>query len=219
MSGYPDHRTYRELYSRFLGGKDIDTFKQLFGPLEGKDFLELCCGEGQLTRAAFTAGAGTAAVVDAETLMIPTALKTDSRVDTRAGHVREVLSQMKVKGELFHVVACRQAVNYWLSDTSAGGLVASVLRKDGVFAFNTFNTRPLKKPRVLEYEHAGSQFAEVSWLVGNTVHHVQIREGMAPHATSFLWISPKQFRERLEPFFRVREQRSGKTSFWHCVKK
>ena len=98
-------------------------------------------------------------------------------------------------------------------------MVADVMAPGGVFAFNTFNRKPSEKPRVLQYELEGHSFVEVSWLVGDIVHHLQAREGMVPHQTSFRWFSPESLREMLKPYFVVIEIRHEKTSLYRCEKR
>jgi len=59
----------------------------------------------------------------------------------------------------------------------------------------------------------------VAYRAGNVVHHVQCREGYRPHLTSFLWISPEEFKELLEPYFYAQETVEGHTSIWKCVRR
>lgn len=218
ITEYPDYETYSALYRRYLVGPSVTELLHLLEPLRGARFLDLCSGEGELALNAIAAGAGATAVVDVQPLMIAPAVRRCAQIQVLTHDVHDALVHLRARHEFFDRVACRQAVNYWLTADSAK-LVWLVLASGGVFAFNTFNVKPPKRPRVLEYPLDGHHFTEVSWLVGDRVHHVQIREGMAPHATSFRWISPEEFREMLEPHFRVAEVRRGKTSLYRCEKK
>ena len=90
------------------------------------------------------------------------------------------------------------------------------------FIFNTFNTRPPTKPMVKEYDYEGHHFVEVGWRISKTkmVHHIQVRDGMEPHETSFKWITPSQFRRILESErFRVMVRVDGRTSIYVCTRK
>lgn len=215
---YPDHATYRALYLRYFDGRSVQELLRLLEPIDGMRVLDLCAGEGQLALAALEAGAREAAVVDAEPAMVSSALsqRTDLRTITTSVHV--ALSAMCAAGGSFDRVACRQAVNYWLDERTAD-LLADLLTPRGIFAFNTFNQRPPERPRVLEYEMDGHAFVEVSWLVGDAVHHLQARDGMAPHHTAFAWLPPERLHELLRPRFAITEERHGKTSLYRCEKK
>ena len=94
--------------------------------------------------------------------------------------------------------------------------MAKVLAPSGVFVFNTFNRKPDRKPMVKEYELDGKKFVEVSWLVGNLVYHLQIREGMKFHATAFTWLSETRLVRLLRPHFKVRVIKDGPTSLYRC---
>lgn len=66
------------------------------------------------------------------------------------------------------------------------------------------------------------QFAEIAYFDGRVVHHVQAREGMRMHLTTFQWIEPRRFEslfnlwvaeERLTKWDRIRE---GTTDTYVC---
>ena len=215
---YPDYERYRALYRRYYDGRDVAELLRLLEPLQDTRVIDLCGGEGRLTLAALAQGAREVALVDAEAAMIPPPLRQHEQVKVRVLPVHDALLAMRIRGESFDRVVCRQAVNYWLNEATAG-LTARVLKSGGIFAFNTFNQMPTEKPRVMKYERDGHYFVEVSQLVGNMVHHLQARDGMEPHRTSFEWLPPVKLRSMLEPHFSVVEYVQGKTSLYRCEKK
>ncbi len=219
MNGeYPDYETYRALYARYYRGRDIGELLRLLDPLEGTRILDLCSGDGRLALIALADGAHEADIVDASPVMIPKDLLMHVRINVHVQEVSGALIALRREGISFDRIGCRQAVNYWLDEVTAEQ-VAMSLKPGGIFAFNTFNQKPSTIPRALEYEYSGHQFAEVSWLVGDTVLHVQVRDGMESHTTSFAWISPERFRNLLGPYFAITEERDGKTSLYRCEKK
>ena len=214
---YPDHQTYQELYWRYHQGRDVAELIDLMEPVKGMSFLDLCAGDGRLTLAALEKEVKKATLIEAERQMIPAALCDNRLVRIHVDQVQATLAAMQTRGEFFDRIVCRQGVNYWL-DYESAKLVATVLVPGGIFAFNTFNQKPSETPRVLQYELDGHTFVEISWLVNETVHHLQVREGLLPHYTSFMWIPPDLLRSILEPHFVVVEQRRDKTSLYRCEK-
>lgn len=215
---YPDHQTYRELYARYYSGRDVAELLQRLEPLWGMRVLDICGGDGRLALAALEKCARDCELVDAAAPMVPNEVRKHPLITVHIDIVHVALFYMYSRGVSFDRVVCRQAVNYWLDEATAG-FVANVLRPGGIFVFNTFNQKPPEKPRVLQYPLDGHEFVEVSWVVGDTVHHVQVRDGMEPHCTAFRWISPEQFRKLLEPYFEIHEEQREKTSLYRCVKK
>lgn len=213
---YPGHADYKALYLRYHSGRDIRELLDLLEPIQGASVLDLCCGEGQLSVAAHNARARKVTAVDKEERMFTTVL--NAAADVYPFDIDLALRIFTDKGFRFDRVVCRQAINYWLNVQTAG-MLAGLIPQGGIFAFNTFNQKPPEKPRVREYELGGNDFVEVSWLVGDTVHHVQVRNGMAPHTTCFQWLPGHRIRELLEPYFILHEQRVGPTSLYKCEKK
>lgn len=215
---YPDFATYRLLYQRFYDGRSSDELLGLAGNVSGKRILDCCGGDGRLTQSAIRLGAREIVIIDEEEKMIPPEIRNTSRVSVYISDVLEGLHKLGRQGETFDCVACQQAVNYWLDPLSAK-LVSLVLSTQGSFVFNTFNRKPSEKPMVKEYELDGHSFVEVSWSVGDTVNHIQIRSGMDPHFTSFRWFSPDALSEILTPYFTVIVKEDGPTSLYLCRKK
>lgn len=217
MGQYPDYETYRALYARYYI-REVTDLLHLLEPLNGMSTMDLCGGDGRLTLKMITSGAQSVLFVDAEPKMVPPALWQHKRVRVVIKEVCSVLFDAIMRNESFDRIACQQAVNYWLNESTAQS-VALALKPGGVFAFNTFNQKPPEKPRVMQYELDGHAFVEVSWLVGDTVHHLQVRDGMKPHYTSFQWLSPKRLRKLLKPHFIVNEEKRKRTSLYRCKKK
>lgn len=214
---YPDHETYRALYARYYNRGAADLLR-LLEPLEGMSVMDLCGGDGCLTSKMLASGARSVFLVDKEPKMVPSALWRHKRIRVAIMEVQSALSDVIMRGELLDRIVCQQAVNYWLDENTARAL-SLALRPGGVFVFNTFNQRPPETPRVLQYELDGHAFVEISWLMEGDVHHLQVRDGMKPHHTSFRWISPERFRVLLDPCFNISEERKEKTSLYRCEKK
>jgi hypothetical protein len=116
---------------------------------------------------------------------------------------------------LFGAVFCQQAVNYWMTERAAKDLGAN-MPADGVFVFNTFNTLPSTVPTFRERDMGNHYEYEVFHSVHGVVHHVQLREGYAPHVTSFRWIPPDEFDRILAPHFEVERRTDGRTDIYVC---
>jgi SAM-dependent methyltransferase len=217
MENYPDFETYRALYARYYQREAVDLLR-LLEPLQGMCVMDLCGGDGRLTFEMLASGAESVCLVDAEPKMISPEIRQLKHVQIVIKEVRFALSAAIRQGEYLDRIVCQQAVNYWLDEDMAQA-VAAALKPGGIFAFNTFNQCPPEKPRVLEYELDGHSFVEVSWRIGDDVHHLQVRSGLQPHQTVFLWLSEECLRELLEPYFVVHEDRRGKTSLYRCEKK
>lgn len=215
---YPDYITYQQLYQRFYEGRPSTELLELLGPIAGKHIVDLCGGDGRLTTAALNFGAGCVTLVDAAAAMVAPALWHEPRVHICINHVREWLAQCQANGNRFDGIACQQAVNYWL-DGETAPLIAAALVPAGTFTFNTFHQQPTRTPTVKQYQLDGHTFAEVSWLVGDIVHHLQVRDGLTPHYTSFRWLPHELLLGLLEPHFTVTIQQRGNTALYQCIKK
>jgi SAM-dependent methyltransferase len=241
---------YTKLYARYLH-RPVTELVKMAGDLKGKVVYDLCCGGGEIAKAALRRQAAHVVACDASPAMMGPlrdwrAQKPHPRYSSRLrcvvfpidkmlhwanGHVpaRTIDQYVKwiaevVDGEQMlqkpDVVLCRQGVNYWLNKFTAAAL-ARAMNPGGVFIFNTFNTRPGLKPVVKEYHYDGADFIETSWRIAKSglVHHIQVREGMAPHETSFHWIPKGTLLRILEPHFAMVEQKRGKTSLYKCTRK
>ncbi len=218
MNNYPDHETYKALYKRFYDGREPGELIELAGSLENKIVLDLCAGDGRLSLEAAKRGAKKIIMVEKEQNMMSVAAWSCAKTETFYCSVQTWLTMFANDAASFDHVFCQQGVNYWLNEINAKS-VACVLKKDGLFVFNTFNKKPPEKPLVKEYELDGKKFAEASWLVSNTVHHVQIREGMPPHITSFQWLSPEYLEKILSLHFSIKVINDGASALYRCSRK
>lgn len=219
MDRYPDNETYKNLYKRFYEGRSTQDLLELAYPIRGATVLDLCGGDGRLALKALQYGAKMAWLVDKEGAM---ASLSHSYLNLKViiSPVEEFLRmwQFGDREVQFDRVFCQQAVNYWL-DAEYVSIISNLLMKNGIFVFNTFHNKPSEKPIAKEYEIDGLKFVEISWSVGDTVHHVQIREGMKSHTTEFQWLSPEYLIEMLGRYFNVEVEKDGNSSLYRCVKK
>ena len=217
MDRYPDHGTYRNLYKKFYEGRSTQDLLELAYPVRDMAVLDLCGGDGRLALKALQYGAKSAVLVDEERAMTE---GSNSDIKVITSSVEEFLRmwQFGDRDVYFDRVFCQQAVNYWLNADYAS-IISKLLTRGGIFVFNTFHNKPSEKPIAKEYEINGLKFVEVSWLVGDIVHHVQIREGMGSHATKFMWLSPEYLMDMLSRYFDVQVKRDENSSIYRCVKK
>lgn len=218
MEKYPDLATYMKLYQRFCGNRSAEDLINLAGAVTNKTVLDLCGGSGKLSFEAIKRGAKTAWLVEREKKMISSDIWLHPRIKVFVGTVESRLKEFVRKKNKFDCIVSQQAVNYWLNKNTVE-LLVRVLAKKGVFVFNTFNHKPSEKPTVKEYEIGENKFVEVSWLIKDLVYHVQIREGMPCHTTSFYWLSPEHLAGILEPYFSVTVKKESRTSLYRCLKK
>ena len=220
MNDYPDCETYKALYKRFYDGRKPEELLDLAGDLKGKTVLDLCAGDGKLSLEAAKRGANIY-LIEKEKNMLSGAIWKEGFPHPLSIIPYIASAEILLKAfpkSYFDVAFCRQAINYWLDGFTAE-MVANVLKKDGVFVFNTFNKKPPEKPVVKEYELGGLKFVETTWSVGHFIHHVQIREGLPPHTTGFWWISPDDFQRILSPYFDIQLIVDGNTSLYRCSRK
>ena len=220
---YPDGEVYEKLYAAYVDGRDPGELIDLAGDVKDKVVWDLCCGTGKLSIECIKRMASSVTAVDVAYPMMKPLSKSFSELP-KAKQKRLKSAYTTVQGFLscrYHspdFVFCRQAVNYWLNKDMAK-LLAENMKPGSVFVFNTFHSKPMRKPKTKEYTHDDRWFIEVSWLVGDTVHHVQVRDGMEPHLTSFRYISPKEYERILGPYFAIGLLRKGNTSLYRCVRR
>lgn len=219
---FPEYSTYANLYARYLNEDKIAEMTELAYPFKGKSILDLCSGGGRLPKwllEHFPDDPKSITLVDAERRMLP---KPPFPLNVTVICASVFTTVRQIPEDSIDITFCQQGVNYWFCQEDVKYL-HRILKKDGLFVFNTFWKDPGTIPRVKEYVYGKSRpenhFVEISWRVDKTIHHVQICNGMAPHFTEFMWITPKEFKDILEPYFKVEEHRRDSTSLYRCMKK
>jgi len=187
---------YERLYAKYL----IRPSRLLVAPDPAvaldKDtrLLDLCSGSGAVVKAAMEMGVAPANIVAVEeSQAMSFGLHRHGPIHVVHGHLEYLgLYDMLAKHGPYDLITCRQAVNYWWHRDIVEAIVG-LLDVSGCLVFNTFNTKPAEVPQAKQYVHGEAQFAEIAYLVGDVVQHVQAREGMGMHMTTFRWIEPETF--------------------------
>jgi ubiquinone/menaquinone biosynthesis C-methylase UbiE len=183
---------YNVLYAKYLQGNRVKEMVDLAGDIRGKNVLDLCCGNGRLSKEVLKRKPNYLYAIDESVHML------DYPANKMHFNVRiELITAQKclmTLSQSFDVIFCQQAINYWF-DKEMPFYIHKALSNDGVFIFNTFNKKPSVKPVTKKYEISKRSYIEVFWLVKNKVKHIQIAQGMDPHFTEFQWISPNEFRD------------------------
>lgn len=218
---------YNALYAKYLKHRSVGELVDIAGGIEGKVVWDLCCGGGEIADICFMRHAARVVAVDGSLDMIKEFAARKFNPDKvfcyiidistflRAKDNEELVFEVKDKPD---VVFCRQAVNYWLNEHTMSSL-AMRMPRGSVFVFNTFNMKPSDVPVMKSYSFDGYDFCEVSWLLGNMVHHVQIRNGMDSHSTEFRWIDQEEYQAILGKWFDIEKRDDGHTSIYKCVRK
>lgn len=234
---YPNPIVYTRLYERFFDPTKTGHMLDLAGKLQGKRVLDLCCGDGRLGLESLRRQAASVVFVDREAAMInqvrqnllnnqQALYRKRSSCEFSIEDVEQFLLMPRAK---FDRVFCQQGVNYWLGSSSLceprcenmAERLSKVVAPGGMFIFNTFENAPSDIPWVREYQLQanGDKFVEVSWLLGNTVHHIQVRQGMEHHHTTFRWITVDEYTNWLSPFFSVNYEQKGNSLVFCCIRK
>lgn len=219
---YPNYNDYRAMYAKYINRENLLVMMDLVEDYKDKNFMDICAGDGAATREALKRGAKSCMAVDQEPSMLAKDLK-QGRDEIRifAGAIETLL--YKKEPDFIHtsfdIVFCRQGINYWY-DSKHMEQLAKWMNEDGVFIFNTFNKKPSRRAQTKEYQIDGVYFTEISYLVSDCiVHHVQIREGYPPHLTQFKYLSERDFKDGLDPYFDVELRRKNNTDVYICKKK
>jgi hypothetical protein len=227
---YPDNFTYETQYAKYLQ-TPADTLLKLAGFRAGECFLDLCAGNCRQSLAALSMGAAAVWAVDSQPKMIPQSVLGTPKLNIKIATVETYLKRhidggMTPNGAaLFHVIACQQAVNNWLTPETAPLIADHLYSRSpdlpGRFVFNTFNTKPPEKPLAREYwlPNPHRKFVEVVHIVGSTIHHVQCAEGCPPHHVTFRWISREEYHDWLSPTFDITVTTKDKSDYYLCRKK
>lgn len=210
---YIEGADYDKLYAPYMRKDPLEMIGEL--PLKGQKVLDLCCGTGRFAKAAHASGA-VVTIVDESQHMFPWDWQAENSI---AGHCESVwksLSAFAFQEKDFNLIVCQQAVNYWF-DPFGAKQVFNILKPGGWFIFNTFNTPPSSIPTVRQYHD--ERITEVAYLINGVVHHIQTREGFAPHYTTFPWIAPSAFEDALTQVgFSVIADVRGRTTIWRAQK-
>jgi len=226
---YPDYKTYEVLYAHFIKKDKTKQLLDLAGDLKGKILLDICCGNGRLTTSALKRKAKKVIMIDNEIEMVPHTFWGEKKIEVKIGEVKEKLKQLlENESDIetnIDIAICQQGVNYWLTKTKAK-LLSMTMNDNGMFIFNTFNKKPKLIPQIKEYYKetpidlvSGRSYVEVSWIIGDDVHHVQICSGIPPHFTKFKWFSREDFTNILDEYFTIKVLTEGNTDIYKCIKK
>ncbi|MCL2174386.1 hypothetical protein FWH58_03825 [Candidatus Saccharibacteria bacterium] len=206
---YPSYEVYEKLYARYFK-RSVTELTDSANVQKTDKVLDICGGGGRLTRQLVKLS-DFVSYLDQEADMIP----SDLAIMGVKIYNLSIQDFLKTNKERYNKVFCQQAINYWLNDIDVEQF-AGIFEENGLFVFNTFNNKPTEKPMVKEYEYDEANFIETSLLIGDKVHHVQIREGYAPHYTVFDWIPGEDIEEKLSPFFSINVAVSGATAIYKC---
>lgn len=209
---YPKYTDYEKMYKRYFD-KGVDYLIEK-ADLKNEDIvLDICGGNGRLTKELIKK-CKNVSYLDKEADMIPNELKQlgikvyNEEVENFVNHTKERYSK----------VFCEQAINYWLLNINVESF-SNIFLPNALFVFNTFSNKPTANPMIKQYEIDGINYLEISYLVGNKVEHIQIREGYPPHFTEFDWISKEQYIKLLSPYFDLELIDNGKSSLYKCKRK
>lgn len=209
---YPKHEIYEKLYERYFD-KGVDYLIKEANIHKTDKVLDVCGGNGRLSRE-LKKYSNNIYYLDQEKDMIPDDLEQDGIIV----YNEPIQNFINESNEKFDKVFCQQAINYWLLHIDVSKF-SNLIKKDGLFIFNTFSNKPSEKPSIKNYEINDTNCMEISYLVDNVVNHIQIREGFEPHFTKFDWISKEKYMELLAPYFDIKLNDDGKTSVYICRRK
>lgn len=209
---YPKYEDYERMYKRYFD-KGVDYLVDVANVYKDDKVLDLCGGNGRLTRKLKTL-CDDVSYVDQEKDMIPDNLESEG-IKVYNYSIQDFVNINDVK---YDKVFCQQAVNYWLLHIDIEQF-SKIFKKSGLFIFNTFSRKPSTKPMIKEYKIDDINYLEISYLVGNEVNHIQIREGFEPHFTKFDWISEDEYKKILSPYFDIEIDDNGTSAVYVCRRK
>lgn len=217
---YPSYMIYNKLYSKYVYKRPLSDLVDLAGNLDGKRVVDLCGGEGRLAKYVARRFRANVTLVDQCKDMMPNEEEMPYGVQCVQSDADSFFMNSTEKS--FDVVFCRQAINYWFSESSIKHL-SKRMRLGGKLIFNTFMYKPPEKPTVKEYRYSSKagnfNYVEISWLVDDKVHHVQVCEGMPSHVTVFKYLGMYETTDILkENGFKVKMHPDEKTLIYVCTK-
>lgn len=209
---YPKYYIYENLYKRYFL-KGVDYFIKEVCITSKDKVLDICGGNGRLTKELikFTADVS---YLDKEQDMIPSDLEKLG-VKVYNDSIESFVNNTNKK---YTKVFCEQAINYWLLNIDIKKF-SNIFEKDGFFIFNTFSNKPSNNPMIKKYVLDNISYLEISYLINNKVHHIQVCEGYEPHFTVFDWISKEQYLKLLLPYFHIEIKNDGKSSLYICKRR
>jgi len=221
MSDYPSYEIYNKLYARYVYKRPVSELVDIAGDLNNNIVIDLCGGQGRLACYVAENFKADVTLVDQSIDMLPNEDDLPYGIKRVKSDIESFITNSVEK--TFDVVFCRQAINYWFRNQAIEWL-SKRMKKGGKFIFNTFMYKPSEKPMVKEYEYTSPQgtwnYAETSWIIGETVHHIQVCEGMEPHHTSFKFLDMHKTTETLKGTgFEVKIHPDKKTIIYECTKK
>lgn len=209
---YPKYTDYEKLYKRYFD-KGVSYLIEKADLKKEDKILDICGGNGRLTKE-LKKKCENVSYLDKESDMIPDELE-ELGVKVYNEDIESFVNHFEGK---YNKIFCEQAINYWLLNVDIEKF-ANIFVPNGLFIFNTFSNKPTTKPIIKQYEIDEINYLEISYLVGNKVKHIQIREGYGPHFTEFDWISKEQYAELLSPYFDLELIDNGKSSLYVCKRK
>jgi SAM-dependent methyltransferase len=207
---YPEGKDYEIMYKKYFHRSPLELINLVeINPED--NIADLCSGTGRLAKELLKFDCFVTCVDISTKMMLPGLY---AKVFKLQMGIETFLQWCQEK---YHGMFCQQAVNYWLNAETAKWLAKRIV-PGGFFVFNTFIDCPPAQPSTREYTIDGKKYLEIVYHIDGIVHHVQCCEGYAPHVTKFAYISPKQFRQWLEPYFKLDEYLEGKTAIWKAVR-
>lgn len=216
-----DDVRYKILYKRYLK-RPVKELLLAGGSIKGKDIIDVCAGTMRLSEEAMRLECNRIWAIERSKSMVPNKFKKhhqsfNSKLQISYVPLESVyVSHGFVK---YDMAFCQQGINYWFSEDNLK-LLCSLLKRNGKFIFNTFNTKPSKKPVTREYDISGRHYCEVYQAVGSMIYHLQMCDTLPPHYTEFKWISPQYFDKILHKIFKEVDCKiDGPTSIYVCIGK
>ena len=230
---------YKTLYAKYLGATSHSADQLLDEARfqEGETVFDLCAGVLlRVSRAAWARGAKTIVATDPifasrnplEDDNLPwedsteylehlefTCYEDTHKIYLDPHEVQFSLRNFQDAG--FDVVVCQQGINYWFEESEVEALVKT-MKKGSRFVFNTFYKQPPTYPDWKTYNIDGKIYGEAFYMVDGMVHHLQMREGIAPHYTIFKWL-PRESFHVLHKYFLVSRITEGNTDIYCCTLK
>ncbi len=194
---------YDELYAPWLAKADTLLVEGGYKP--GEHLLDLCGGTGAVSKAALAMNP------DRYTWMARTEL-----LDINPRHPDMFVVNAKAEdvaayypANSFHIVVCRQAMAY-LDPEKVIPAVASILKPEGRFVFNTF-----QRPKRFRFRSEGEFIDGHVYLFGR-VFHLQVKRGAGWDVSIFKYIPSARMLKLLLPYFEVVQEERGPGIHWLC---